>query len=86
MLLVLKKGLKIKVFLIRSISFVDYAKDSTSAMYNTVMRNNVNAIEFAFDVKAFGKDKKSTVIDVTDFINADNDIVSFDTRYKKGLE
>ena len=49
------------------------------------MRNNVNAIEFAFDVKAFGKDKKSTVIDVTDFINADNDIVSFDTRYKKGF-
>ena len=47
------------------------------------MRNNVNAIEFAFDVKAFGKDKKSTGIEVTEFINADNDIVSFDTRYKK---
>lgn len=79
-----EKGPQDKVF-VRSISFVDYAKDSTSAMYNTVMRNNVNAIEFAFDVKAFGKDKKSTVIDVTDFINADNDIVSFDTRYKKGF-
>lgn len=79
-----EKGPNDKVF-VRSISFVDYAKDSTSAMYNTVMRNNVNAIEFAFDVKAFGKDKKSTVIDVTDFINADNDIVSFDTRYKKGF-
>ena len=79
-----EKGPQDKVF-VRSISFVDYAKDSTSAMYNTVMRNNVNAIEFAFDVKAFGKEKKSTVIDVTDFINADNDIVSFDTRYKKGF-
>ena len=79
-----EKGPNDKVY-VRSISFVDYAKDSTSAMYNTVMRNNVNAIEFAFDVKAFGKDKKSTVIDVTDFINADNDIVSFDTRYKKGF-
>ena len=79
-----EKGPNDKVF-VRSISFVDYAKDSTSAMYNTVMRNNVNAIEFVFDVKAFGKDKKSTVIDVTDFINADNDIVSFDTRYKKGF-
>ena len=79
-----EKGPQDKVF-VRSISFVDYAKDSTSAMYNTVMRNNVNAIEFAFDVKAFGKDKKSTVIDVTDFINGDNDIVSFDGRYKKGF-
>lgn len=80
-----EKGPNDKVF-VRSVSFVDYAKDSTSAMYNTVMRNNVNAIEYAFEVKAFGKDKKSIVIDVTDFINADNDIVSFDTRYKKGFK
>ena len=35
--------------------YVDYAKDSTSAMYKTVMRNNVNAIEQAFDIKAFKK-------------------------------
>ncbi|PPZ90849.1 hypothetical protein C3729_10525 [Cloacibacterium normanense] len=79
-----EKGPNDKVFL-RSISYVDYAKDSTSAMYKTVMRNNVNAIEQAFDIKAFGKEKNSTVIDVTDFINADNDIVSFDTRFKKGF-
>ena len=79
-----EKGPNDKVFL-RSISYVDYAKDSTSAMYKTVMRNNVNAIEQAFDIKAFGKEKNSTVIDVTDFINADNDVVSFDTRFKKGF-
>ncbi len=80
-----EKGPNDKVFL-RSISYVDYAKDSTSAMYKTVMRNNVNAIEQAFDIKAFGKDKKSTVIDVTDFINADNDVVSFDSNVKKGFK
>lgn len=79
-----EKGPNDKVFL-RSISYVDYAKDSTSAMYKTVMRNNVNAIEQAFDIKAFGKEKNSTVIDVTDFINADNNVVSFDTRFKKGF-
>lgn len=79
-----EKGPNDKVFL-RSISYVDYAKDSTSAMYKTVMRNNVNSIEQAFDIKAFGKEKNSTVIDVTDFINADNDVVSFDTRFKKGF-
>jgi len=79
-----EKGPNDKVFL-RSICYVDYAKDSTSAMYKTVMRNNVNAIEQAFDIKAFGKEKNSTVIDVTDFINADNDVVSFDTRFKKGF-
>lgn len=80
-----EKGPQDKVF-VRSISYVDYAKDSTSAMYKTVMRNNVNAIEQAFDIKAFGKDKKSTVIDVTDFINADNDVVSFDSSMKKGFK
>lgn len=80
-----EKGPQDKVF-VRSISYVDYAKDSTSAMYKTVMRNNVNAIEQAFDIKAFGKDKKSTVIDVTDFINADNDVVSFDSNMKKGFK
>lgn len=79
-----EKGPNDKVFL-RSISYVDYAKDSTSAMYKTVMRNNVNSIEQAFDIKAFGKEKNSTVIDITDFINADNDVVSFDTRFKKGF-
>lgn len=79
-----EKGPNDKVFL-RSISYVDYAKDSTSSMYKTVMRNNVNAIEQAFDIKAFGKEKNSTVIDITDFINADNDVVSFDTRFKKGF-
>ncbi|AZI70045.1 DUF5117 domain-containing protein [Cloacibacterium normanense] len=79
-----EKGPNDKVFL-RSISYLDYAKDSTSAMYKTVMRNNVNSIEQAFDIKAFGKEKNSTVIDVTDFINADNDVVSFDTRFKKGF-
>ena len=51
-----EKGQMIKVFL-RSISYVDYAKDSTSAMYKTVMRNNVNSIEQTFDIKAFGKEK-----------------------------
>ena len=80
-----EKGPNDKFFL-RSISYVDYAKDSTSAMYKTVMRNNVNAIEQAFDIKAFGKDKKSTVIEVTDFINADNDVVSFDSNVKKGFK
>ena len=46
-----EKGPNDKVFL-RSISYVDYAKDSTSAMYKTVMRNNVNSIEQALDRKS----------------------------------
>jgi hypothetical protein len=45
-----EKGPKDKI-LLRSISFVDYAKDSTSDMYNSVIRNNVQSIIKSFDVK-----------------------------------
>ena len=71
-----EKGPEDKIFL-KSISFVDYAKDSTSQMYNSVIRNNVQAIEQAFDIKAFNKEKKSSVIEVTSFFNSDSDLVSF---------
>ncbi|MDO5616102.1 MAG: zinc-dependent metalloprotease [Cruoricaptor ignavus] len=76
-----EKGPQDKVFL-KSISYVDYAKDSTSQMYQSVTRNNVQPILMAFDIKAFSNDKKSTVIEVSDMINADNELVSFDPRMK----
>lgn len=79
-----EKGPQDKMF-IKSISYVDYAKDSTSEMYNSVMRNNLNSIVYAFDVKAYGKDKKSTVIEVTDMINTDNELVSFYSPMKKNF-
>lgn len=77
-----EKGPNDKIF-IRSVSYADYASDSTSQMYNSVMRNNTQAIIHAFDIKAFGKDKKSSVVDITDLINADNELVSFAPTVKK---
>lgn len=71
-----EKGTKDKVFL-RSISYVDYAKDSTSDMYSSVTRNNVQSIIKSFDVKAYGLNNKTSVIDVTDVLNADTDLTSF---------
>ena len=81
-LILFEKGPADKIF-VRSISYADYAKDSTSAMYPSVMRNNTQSIVHAFDIKAFGKDKKSSVVEITDFINGDNELVSFETREKK---
>ena len=80
-----EKGPEDKIF-IKSISFVDYAKDSTSQMYNSVMRNNMQSIIMAFDIKAFGKDKKSFVIEATDMLNADNELVSFAATVKNGYK
>lgn len=76
-----EKGPKDKI-LLRSISFVDYAKDSTSEMYNSVIRNNVQSIIKSFDVKTYGNNKKTSVIEVTDLLNSDNDMVSFSANYK----
>lgn len=77
-----EKGPDNKIF-IREISYVDYTQDSTSQMYHSVSRNNVQPILMSFDVKAFGLDQKSCVIEVTDLLNTDNELVSFDPRLKK---
>jgi len=79
-----EKGPKDKI-LLRSISYVDYAKDSTSDMYNSVTRNNVQSIIKAFDIKAYGVETKSSVIDVTDLLNSDNEVVSFSVRSKESF-
>ncbi len=71
-----EKGQKDKI-LLRSISHVDYARDSTSDMYNSVTRNNVQSIIKSFDVKAYGIKKNSSVIEVTDVLNSDNELTSF---------
>lgn len=80
-----EKGPENKMFL-RSISYVDYAKDSTSQMYAAVNRNNVQSIVETLDIKALNPAKKSSVVDVTSLINMDNDLFSFDTRLKKSFK
>ncbi|SNV43489.1 Glutamyl- and glutaminyl-tRNA synthetases [Chryseobacterium taklimakanense] len=82
---VFEKGPQDKIF-IRSISYDDYAADSKSEMYNSVMRNNTQAIVQVFDIKAYNDDKKSSVIEVSDFVNADNELVSFEAGYKKSFK
>lgn len=81
-----EKGPGNKVF-IRSISYLESSKD-TLGMYQSVKNSNVQPIVASFDIKAFGKkDSASTsqsiVIDMTDYINSDNNILFFDSRFKK---
>lgn len=76
-----QKGPNNKIF-IRNISFAEYNKDSTSSMYSAVKRSNVQAIAASFDIKSLGKDSTGAVIDVTDFVNGDNDILHFSSSTK----
>lgn len=79
-----EKGPNNKVFL-RTISFAEYAKDSTSPMFTAVNNSNIQPIMAAFDIKAFGKDSDGAVIDVTDYINSDNEVLNFSSNLKSSL-
>lgn len=70
-----------KIFL-RNISYSVYAKDSTKPMYKSVQNSNIQPIAAAFDIKAYSKDSAGSVIDLTDYINSDNDILYFASFYK----
>ena len=82
-----EKGPNNKIFL-RTISYAEYAKDSTSPMFWAVTNSNIQPIAAAFDVKAYGKDSSgssptaSSVIEVTDYVNSDNDVLFFNSNIK----
>ncbi|HRG23132.1 MAG TPA: zinc-dependent metalloprotease [Chitinophagaceae bacterium] len=76
-----QRGPNNKIFL-RTISFAEYTKDSTSSMYSAVVRSNVQAIAASFDIKALGRDSSGVVIDMTDYVSGDNDILFFSSGTK----
>ncbi len=79
-----QKGPNNKIFL-QSISYSVYAKDSTKPMYKSVQNSNIQPIAAAFDIKAISKDSAGSVIDLTDYINSDNDILYFASFFKTSL-
>jgi len=76
------KGPNDKIFL-RKLSFSEYTPDSTSSMFAAVNNSNIQPIAEAFDVKAYAPESKGSVIDVTDFIGGDNDILFFRSAAKR---
>jgi Met-zincin/Domain of unknown function (DUF5117) len=80
-----ERGPNNKIF-IRAISFAEFSKDSTSPMFTAVKNSNVQPIVSSFDIKALGKDSSSVVIDITDFISGDNDVLYFNGNYKSALK
>jgi hypothetical protein len=85
-----EKGPNNKIFL-RTISYAEYAKDSTSPMFWAVTNSNIQPIAAAFDIKAYGKDSsevhlhQADVIEVTDYINGDNDVLFFSSNIKSAV-
>ncbi|MBO9562071.1 MAG: zinc-dependent metalloprotease [Niastella sp.] len=77
-----EKGNGKKIFL-RRVSFMEYNGDSTKPMFGSVEKNNVMAIVMAFPVISFKPDSSAVVVDVTDFLNGDNDILYFQGKAYK---
>jgi len=82
-----EKGPSNRIF-IKSMSFAERASDTTG-MYTSVMNSSLQPLVAAFDVKAYGQDSikkaKSSVIDVQDYLNGDNDVFFFDASVKRML-
>jgi len=79
-----ERGPNNRVFL-RSISYQEMARDSTQDMYMSVRNSNLQPINASFDVKSLAKDSAGVVIEVTDYLMGDNDVLFFDARTKRAL-
>lgn len=82
--LIWEKGPSNTLFL-RVVTLVNQA-DSTNDIYKAVTNSNLNPITAAFDIKAYGKDSVSYVIDVTDFFKGDNLVVSIPASAKSRMK
>jgi hypothetical protein len=58
-------------------STTERTDNSEEGVYDAVMQNNLSPVYAAFPVKAYGKDKLSTVIDMTDYFNSDNPVFGY---------
>jgi hypothetical protein len=57
--------------------------DSSNAIAKAVRNSTVDPIAMVMDIKAKGKERKSSVVDMSDFILKDNNITGFDPNAKK---
>ena len=80
-----EKGPNNKLFL-KKVSFDEISKDSTQAMYKAVTNSNVLPIVAAFDIKVLPTDSTATVIDFTDYISGDNDVLFFSGNAKNAFQ
>jgi hypothetical protein len=77
-----EKGPSDNIFL-RVMTIVSVAPDSAQPIAKAVRNSNMDPIAASFDIKAYGKDSGSVVIDVTDYFRLDNQPVSLSADIKR---
>lgn len=81
--IVFEKGPNQRLFM-RVVSLISKA-DSTQTIAKAVKNSYLDPIVAAFEIKAYGKDSTSSVIDVTDFFKGDNQAVSLGSSDKRAF-
>jgi hypothetical protein len=72
--------------IMKSVLFKEFSNDTTkNGLSRSLISSNFQTIEGSFAIKAINKDSKSTVIDFTDFINVDNNVLGFSSTVVKSL-
>jgi hypothetical protein len=79
-----EKGPGHKLFL-RRITYQDNVADTSDVMYDAVVRSNLQPLVAAFGIGAYSPSGKASVIEVTDYINGDNDILFFNSGSRKAM-
>jgi hypothetical protein len=80
-----EKGPANKLFL-RRITFEENAGDSSDAMYNAVVRSNLQPLVAAFAISARSPNDKGSVLDITDYVNGDNEIMFFNSSSRQAMK
>ncbi|MCO5237227.1 MAG: zinc-dependent metalloprotease [Chitinophagaceae bacterium] len=80
-----EKGPNNKLFL-KKVSYDEISRDSTQAMYRAVNNSNLLPIVASFSVKVLPTDSTGTVIDFTDYIAGDNDVLFFSGNAKTAYQ
>lgn len=79
-----EKGPGHKLFL-RRITYQDNVADTADVMYDAVVRSNLQPLVASFGIGAYSPSGKGSVIEVTDYINGDNDILFFNSGSRKAM-
>jgi len=79
-----EKGPDHKIFL-RRITFEERAGETTEMLYKAVVKSNLQPLVAAFGIGAYNPNGKSSVIDVSDYVNGDNDILFFHSATRKAM-
>lgn len=80
-----EKGPEHKLFL-RRITYEEQPGDSSNSMFNSVVRSNLQPLVASFGIGAYTPNGRNSVIDITDYVNGDNDILFFSNTTRKTMQ